>query len=149
MLKKDATREGGELSFVTIRNVEASSITANMAVAMRVATAASFNGVNAVMADSTNTGDMPLFMGIATSDIASNDYGLVQTGGPVASVLLSNVGSSLTIANGAPLVPGAAPGSMFSAAPTYANCGFKFIIASNVPVAVSDTGYCSGYIRFI
>lgn len=145
MLFKQASR-GDERAYITVRCVEASSLTLGFGVAFRVGTAASFDGINAVMADSSNAADLPAWIGVAAQDIASNAYGIVQVYGPLASVYLSNTGSSLTINSGDPLVPGAGAGGFFSAAPTYANSGFKFILASNVPVATSATGYMSGLI---
>jgi hypothetical protein len=66
--------------------------------------------------------------------------------GFVNSVLISNVGTSITINAGDPLVP--APGGMASAAPTYANSGFKWVTAaSNVPAAISAAAYVSGIIH--
>lgn len=146
MLFKQASR-GDEKIFVTVKNVEASSLTTGYGVAIRVGTAASFDGTNAVLAASGNASDLPGFLGVAAQDIASNAYGLVQTGGFAASVLLSNNGSSLTIATGSPCVPGALAGGFWSLAPTYAASGFRYILASNMPVTTSATGYLSGWIR--
>jgi len=128
--------------------VEAATITTGYGVCFRVGTNASFDGTNAVLSRSTVAADLPAFMGIAAQDIASNQFGLVQVGGPVASVFFSNVGSSTTINVGDPLIPGALAGGLFSGAPTYAASGFKFVLASNVPAAISASSYVSGWIRF-
>lgn len=145
MLFKQSSR-GDERAYVTVKNVEASSITQGMGVAYRVGTAASFDGTNAVRAASGNAADLPSWIGVAAQDIASNAYGIVQTFGAIASVLMSHVGTSITVNSGDPLVPGAVAGAFFSAAPTYANSGFRYIVASNTPAAVSGTGYASGFI---
>lgn len=140
---------GDERAFMTIKNVEASSLTTGYLVALRVGTSASFDGTQAVRAASGTTADLPAFIGVAVKDIASNNYGLVQTYGSTASVAISNQGTSITINVGDPLVPGAAAGTATSLAPTFAASGFKYILASNVPAAVSAFTYMSGWIRGI
>lgn len=148
MLWKHAA-QGDERAFMTIKNVEASSMTTGYLVAICVAQSASFDGTQAVMAASGATGNLPAFIGVANMDIVSNGYGRVQTYGPCASVAFSNQGSSITINVGDPLVPGAAKGNATSLAPTYAASGFKYILASNVPAAISAAGYMNGWIRGI
>jgi hypothetical protein len=135
-------RTDSENVYRVVKNVQGATITTGRAVSL---VHTSTDGVSAVIADAAadNTG----FIGIATEDIANNDYGQVQIGGFVASVLLSHVGTSITINAGDPLVPG--PAGMFSGAPTYANSGFKFMFASNVPVAISASGYASGLIKVL
>jgi|ERR1700761_4911527 len=142
MLFKGASR-GDEKAFMTVQNVSASSITTGYP-AVLAAAAASFNGTQAIVsAGASGQG----FIGIAFYDIPPNAYGLIQNLGPTASVFLSNVGTSITINLGDPLVPG--PAGFFSANPTYLASGFKYIIATNVPAAVSAAGYASGYVRAI
>ena len=142
MLFKWAAR-GDEKAFMAIQNVSASSITTGFPVLLAAASA-SFNGTQVIVGANTgNTG----FIGIAYVDIPPNAYGLIQNLGPTASVFLSNVGSSLTINLADPLVPG--PAGFFSGNPLFNVSGFKYILASNVPAAVSAAGYCSGYVRAI
>lgn len=133
-------REGAENVFRTILNVEGATITTGLPVSL---VNTSMNGVNAV--NSNAAADHPGFQGVAIQDIANNQYGRIQVSGFVNSILLSNVGSSLTIATNEPLVP--APAGFFSGAPTYANSGFKWLFASNVPVALSAAAYASGLIK--
>lgn len=134
---------GDEKAFMSVQNVSASSITTGFPVLLATANA-SFNGTNVIVgANSGNTG----FVGVAFQDLPPNSYGLIQNLGPTASILLSNVGTSITINNGDPVVPG--PAGFFSAAPTYANSGFKYVLVSNTPAAVSAAGYASGYVRAI
>lgn len=132
-----------EKVYIGIKNVEGATMTVGLPVAYVLGT--SNDGVNAVIANAA--GDYPGFIGVVVKNIANNDYGQVQISGFVNSILLSNVGSSITINAGDPLVPAAA--GFFSAAPTYANSGFRWIAASNVPVAVSAAAYASGLIRMI
>jgi len=142
---KKLNREGAENVFRTVLNVQGATITTGRAVSIKPTTA-SCDGISAVIADAA--GDMPGFIGIATQDIPNNDYGLVQTSGFVQSMLISNEGSSITINGGDPLVPAAA--GMASAAPTYANGGFHYVIAaSNVPTAISAAAYVSGLIKML
>lgn len=139
---QSVNRENAEKIFVKVKNVEGATITTGLPVAY--ALGVSNDGVNATIANAA--ADYPGFMGVAVADIPNNEYGQVQTMGFVNSALISNVGSSITINAGDPLVPSAA--GFFSAAPTYANSGFKWLAAaSNVPAAISAAAYVSGLIR--
>lgn len=133
-------RDQAENVYRVVKNVQGATITTGLPVSL---VHTSTDGVAAVLADAA--ADSTGFIGVAVQDIANNDYGRVQTGGFVNSILVSHVGSSITINAGDPLVP--APSGFFSAAPTYANSGFKYLAASNVPVAVSAGAYASGLIK--
>lgn len=152
MILKMAAR-GDERVFVNVKNVEATSITTGMGVALRVGTTASFDGTSSVRAIGGNAADLPGFLGIATQDIASNAFGLVQIYGNVGSVLLSVTTTSITITAGDPLIPGAVAGTLFSGVPTYATSGFNWVIASNPPTTTLSQAagsiYCSGFVRCI
>lgn len=139
-----ANREISEKVFINVQNKEGATITTGLPVAYAVGN--SMDGVQAVIANAA--GDKPGFIGVAIKDIANNDYGQVQIAGFVNSVLLSNVGTSITVNVGDPLVPG--PAGFASAAPTYANSGFRWVqAASNVPAAISAAAYVSGLIRMV
>ena len=136
-------RDTPERVYMSIKNVEGATITTGLPVAYALG-AASNDGLNAVVANAA--ADFPGFLGIALNDIPNNEFGRIQVAGFVNSVLISNVGTSITINAGDALVP--APGGMFSGAPTYANSGFKWVTAaSNVPAAISASAYVSGLIR--
>ena len=135
-------RDGAENVYRTVYNQEGATITTGLPVSLKNT---STDGIAATIANAA--ADFPGFIGVATQDIPNNDYGLVQISGFVNSILLSNEGSSITINAGDPLVPAAT--GFASAAPTYANAGFKFLTASNVPVAVSAAAYASGLIKGI
>lgn len=139
---QSVNRENAEKIFVKVKNVSGATITTGLPVAY--ALGISNDGVQAIL---SNTAAKSVgFMGVAVADIPDNDYGQVQIAGFVNSALISNVGTSITINAGDPLVP--APGGFASAAPTYANSGFKWLAAaSNVPAAVSAAAYVSGLIR--
>ncbi len=142
MLFAKSNRSSSEIMRVSIKNVQGATITTGKPVAY--AGTNSLDGVSGVIADAS--ADYPRFAGIALSDIPNNDYGLIQINGWVASVLLSNTATSVTVNAGDPLVP--INGGFGSAAPTYANSGFRWIVvASNVPTAISAAAYVSGLVR--
>jgi len=143
MLFTRLQRTGPEKVFTVVSNIQGATITTGYPV--NLAVGVSNDGISAQIANTA--ANYPGFIGVAVKDIASNDYGLVQISGFVNSVFLSNVGTSITITAGDPLVP--APAGFFSGAPTYANSGFRMAFASNVPVAVSGTAYASGLLRLI
>ncbi len=135
-------RDNPERVYMSIKNVEGATITTGMGVAY--ALGVSNDGLSATIANAA--ADFPGFLGIALSDIPNNEYGRIQTAGFVNSILVSNVGTSLTINAADPMVP--APGGFFSGAPTYANSGFKWVqVASTVAAAYSASGYVAGIIR--
>lgn len=148
MLIQGVNRTDAEKVFLIATNVDADSITTGYATAYAVA-GNSFDGANVVKAASGTAANLPGFVGVADEDIASNGVGRIQAFGFAASVFISNEGTSITINQGDPLIPGAQAGGLTSAVPTYADSGFGFILASNVPVAVSATGYASGFVRAI
>lgn len=139
-----ANRAISEKVFINVQNVEGATITTGLPVAY--AQGNSMDGIAAVICNSA--GDRPGFIGVAVKDIPNNEYGQVQIAGFVGSVLLSNVGSSITVNAGDPLVPG--PVGFFSGAPTYANGGFRWInVASTTPAAISAASYVQGLIRMV
>lgn len=146
MLFQKVNKSDSEKVYVTVTNAEGATITTGYPVAYALG-AGSADGSNAVIANAT--ADFPGFIGVAFRDIPRNGYGLVQVSGYVASVLISNVGTSITINVGDPLVP--SPAGFFSAAPTYANAGFKWIAAATVPTGsvVSAVAYVTGLIKVI
>lgn len=144
--------QGDERVFLTVKCVEASSITLGMGVALRIGGAASFDGIQAVMARSGSSADLPGFLGVAVQNIPSNAFGLVQIYGNCGSVLISNDVSSVTIATGNPLTPGALSGGFHSGSgtPSFSNGGFGYVICSNAPsntISQAAPLYASGFIR--
>lgn len=135
--------------YIPVKNVSASSFTNGYGVALAIA-GNSFDGAQAVLPASGTAGNLPGFIGVASGDIASNGFGLVQCWGFAASVYISQQATSITINQGDPLVPGAEAGGLASLAPTYAASGFKFILVSNPPATTSmakTANYCSGLVR--
>lgn len=151
MLFKQASA-GDERVFVTVKNVDAASITTGNAVMYAVGTGASFDGIQSVNAISTGAQSLFGFLGVAVKDIAVNAFGLVQTYGNCLSVLISQMNTSITIGAGNPLTPSSLIGALSSVtgAPTFASSAFGFIIASNPPSnTLSQAGplYGSGFVR--
>lgn len=142
MLFQQLNRSDSDKVYVSVYNQQGATITTGNPVSLLCTTT---DGVNAVIADAA--GDKPGFIGVSKGDIANNDYGLVQIYGWVDSVLISAEGTSITINSADPLVP--APAGFNSAVPTYAASGFKYLSASNVPLAVSAASYCSGLITLL
>lgn len=138
MLFKRLNRDGAENVFRSVLNVEGATMTLGLPASL---VNTSTDGVSAVIANAA--GDFPGFIGIAVKDIANNDYGLVQINGLVNSILLSAAGTSITIAVNSPLVP--APAGAYSAAPTWANSGFKGLVALDT-ATVSAASYVRGLI---
>lgn len=143
MIIQRVNQSQSEKVFVSVLNIEGATLTTGWPVAYHILN--SQDGVNAQLANAA--ADYVSFIGVASKDIPNNQYGLVQICGYADSVLLSNVGSSITVNAGDPLVP--APAGFFSGAPTYANSGFKFVFASNVPAAISASAYASGLMKLI
>jgi hypothetical protein len=91
MLFKRISRASAETIFVVAKNVSGSTMTAGYHVVWDVG--ASADGVRVSQA---NTADLNAYAGIADSDIANGDYGLLQVYGYRASAYIySSAGSSV------------------------------------------------------
>jgi hypothetical protein len=91
MLFKRISRSTAETVFIVARNVSGSTMTASYAAVFDVG--ASVDGVRVTQA---STADLQAFAGVADSDIANNDYGLIQVYGYRSSVrIYSSTGSSV------------------------------------------------------
>jgi len=143
MLFQKVNQKDSEKVYVSVTNAEGATITTGYPVAYALG-AGSVDGSNVVIANAT--ADYPGFIGVAFKDIPRNGYGLVQISGYVASVLVSNAGTSITITVGDPMVP--APVGFYSAAPTYANSGMRWVVPTTSPT-VSAASYVSGLIRMV
>lgn len=151
MLFKQAA-QGDERAFMTVKNQVNASITLGYAVNLAISGGASFDGSQAVLAASGVAANLPGFLGIAAATIPTTSYGLVQIFGNAASVLVSNMGTSITFTVGDPLIPSAVAGALFSGAPTYAASGFNWVICSNPPTNTLSQAaplYVSGFVRCI
>ena len=92
MLFKRVSRSTAEKVFMVVQNVSGSTATAGYALVFDVG--ASVDGVRVTQASAT---DLQAFAGVADSDIANNDYGLVQVYGYRSSVrIYASTGSSVS-----------------------------------------------------
>lgn len=143
MILGKINRESPENVYRYILNKEGATITNGLPVSL---VHASTDGVKGVIANAA--ADYTGFQGVAIGDIANNDYGKIQMSGFVNSVLISHIGSSVTINAGDPLVP--APSGFFSGAPSYAAGGLKYGFVSNGPTVIqlsNGSGYASMLIK--
>ena len=146
MLIQQLNRTDPDRVLISIRNVDGSgSITTGMGACL-VQAGASINGINAVR---STAGTWLGFCGVARSDIAINDYGLVTAWGYAASINISNVGTSLTITRGDILVPSAVAGAFFSSLTNQAlsTLLYRYAYAATTTVAVSAEGWIDGVVR--
>lgn len=99
MLFKRVSRSSPETVFIVAKNVSGSTLTAGYSAVFDVS--ASVDGVRVTQASST---DVQAFAGVADSDIANNDFGLLQVYGYRSSVLIwSSTGSSVAGDNLSPV----------------------------------------------
>ena len=141
-------RNDAEKVFVVVTNVGA-AITKGMGVCYVINNASITTGNRVIPSDADgNATDQIGFIGIAAADIAVDAVGRVQCFGYVDSVLVSHVGSSITITMGDPMIPGRLAGGMFTGAPTILNGGLKYVIVGNLtPATISAATYVNGFIR--
>ena len=138
-------KSDAEKVLIVVKNVDGGgSITTGLGVCL-VAAGASIDGLSAVKSLAASAKS---FVGIAQQDIPINGYGLVCSWGYAASVLLSNVGTSITITRGDTLIPGAVAGTYFS---SVTDQGMSTLLYKYVYAASSNTisaaAYVSGIVR--
>jgi len=162
MLFPRVNREDAEKIFTVIHNVDADSITTGMGaryVGGQPSEDVSADGISAVKTDSA--GDDPRmkqFAGIAKRDIPSDDFGIVQCWGAVDSVLMSHVGTSVTMGtfggiDSTYLRPGPLVGTFFSGGegsftsivPVHYQQGL--VQLWNTTPTLSVAGYGKGFVR--
>ena len=125
MFSHQVNRTDADKVFTVVHNVDGDSITTGMGaryLGSLAAEAASADGISAGKIASADDagGRMLTFAGVATQDIPTGEYGLVQSWGLCDSVLISNHGTSVTIGiideQTTLLKPGALGGSFTSSA---------------------------------
>lgn len=122
ILSSGVQREEAEKVYTIARNVDADSVTTGMGVRYvggAPAEDVSADGIQVVKIKVADDPNMMQFCGIAAHDIPADGYGRFQNYGIMNSVMLSNVGSSITIGTfggiGSTLLrPGARAGTFFS-----------------------------------
>lgn len=148
MQTQQLNRTDPERVLLVVKNVDGGgSITTGMGVCL-VQAGASIDGLSAVQ---STAAAYEGFVGVARQDIAINDFGLVTAWGIADSVLISHVGSSITITAGDILKPGAVAGTFFSSLTDQAvsTLFYRYVFAATTPVAVSTQAqsYCKGIVR--
>jgi len=129
---------------VNVKNVDAATITTGLGVCL-VVSGASIDGVSAVR---STAGNQKGFAGIAEDDIPVNGYGVVCVGGFTNSVLLSNVGTSITVSAGDTLIPGAVAGTFFSSVTGQAMSTllYRYVVGAD-SITISAAAYVRGIVR--
>jgi hypothetical protein len=130
---------------VAFKNVNGGgSITTGYGIRL-VASAASFDGLSAVTSTAAALKD---FLGIAAQDVPINGFGKSTVWGYAASIVLSNVGTSITVTAGDTLKPGAVAGTWFSSVTDAAMTTLlnKYIVAGQTQT-ISALAYVSGFVR--
>lgn len=138
-------REDAEVVAIVVKNVDGSgSFTTGMGVALCEA-GASIDGVSAVKYAATKQLG---FCGIAERDIPINGFGTAVAWGLANSVLLSHVGSSITITRGDVLIAGAVAGTFFSSitAQAMSTLLYRYVYAAD-SITVSAAAYVRGISR--
>ena len=141
-----ANRTDAEKVFLAVKNVDGGgSITTGAGVCL-VQAGASIDGISAV---NSTAATYKGFCGVATADIAINDFGRVQAWGLAASVLISHVGSSITITAGDTLKPGAVAGTFFSSLTDQAisTLLYRYVYAANTTTALSAQVWVQGVVK--
>ena len=123
MYSLQVNRTSPDKVYTTIRNVNGDSISAGLCaryIAGRDTEVVSADGVSAIKFDAD--AEWPLFAGVAITDIASDEYGIVQSWGYSDAVSMSAEANKTIGPEGGPagtyLKKGAIAGTLFSAGPT-------------------------------
>lgn len=138
-------RTDAEIITLAFKNVDGSgSITTGAAVAL-VSAGASIDGISSVNA----TGALIKgFCGVAKADVAINDFGKATAWGLANSVLISHVGTSITITAGDTLKPGAVAGTFFSSLTDQAlsTLLYRYVYTADT-VTVSARAFVRGIVK--
>ncbi len=107
--------------------------------------AASFDGISSVQNTAAAIRD---FYGVVAKDTPINGFGKAVAYGYAASIVLSNVGTSITITAGNVLIPGAVAGTWFSSITDAAMTTIlnKYPTAGST-VTISALGWTNGFVR--
>ena len=145
---QELNRVDPETVRIMVKNVDGGgSITTGLGVCL-VPAGASIDGISAVRSTAANWEG---FCGVAYQDIPINGYGLVTAWGIANSVLISHVGTSITVTAGDILIPGAVAGTFFSSVADAAvsTVFYRYVIAATTPVAIStqSQSYAKGIVR--
>lgn len=138
-------REDAERVEIVVKNVDGGgSLTTGLGVALCEA-GASIDGVSAVRATGAAQKG---FVGIAKNNTPINGFGLVTCWGLANSVLLSHVGTSITVTAGDTLITGAVAGTFFSSitAQAMSTLLYRYVYSAD-SITVSAAAYVRGIVR--
>lgn len=110
-----------------------------------VTTAASFDGISCIQ---STAAAIKSFYGVVAKDVPINGFGKATVFGYAASVVISNVGTSITVTAGDTLIPGAVAGTFFSSVTDAAMTTVlnKYILAGATQT-VSALAWVSGFVH--
>lgn len=130
---------------VAFKNVDGGgSITTGFGVQL-VTSAASFDGISSTQLAAATIKN---FYGIANKDVPINGFGKATVWGYQASIVISNVGTSITVTAGDTLKPGAVSGTWFSSVTDAAMTTVlnKYIVAGSTNT-ISALAWVSGFVH--
>lgn len=138
-------KSDAEKVFIVVKNVEASSLTTGLGVALCEA-GASIDGLSAVRSTVARAKG---FAGVAVQDIPVNGFGLVQAYGYCASVQISAVGTSITVTAGDVLTGSAVAGAFFSSITPQAMSTllYKYAYVANTQTISANPSWTGAIIR--
>jgi len=120
------------------------SLTTGYGIAL-VQSAVSFDGLGAVPLAAATIRD---FHGIVVRDTPINGFGKATAYGYAASVVISNVGTSITVTAGDTLKPGAVAGTWFSSLTDAAmTTVFNKYVVAGQSTTISALAWVSGFVR--
>lgn len=138
-------RNDVEYARVAFKNVSGGgSITTGYGLQL-IQSAASFDGLSCTP---STAAAIKNFHGIVVRDTPINGFGKATAYGYVASVVISNVGTSITVTAGDTLIPGAVAGTFFSSVTDAAMTTIlnKYVVAG-ATANISALNWVSGFVR--
>jgi hypothetical protein len=138
-------RNDAESIRVAFKNVDGGgSITTGYGIALATS-AVSFDGLSSTRSTAALIRD---FFGVVAKDTPINGFGKATVYGYAASVVISNVGTSITVTAGNSLIPGAVAGTFFSSLTDAAmTTVFNKVIVSGVTTTISALAWISGFVH--
>lgn len=142
-------RDSAESVRIAFKNVAGGgSITTGYGVAL-VASNASFGGPqDAPSAVTSTAATIKNFLGVSRFDVPINGFGKATIWGYAASIVISNVGSSITVTGNDTLIPGAVGGTWFSSVTDAAMTTVlnKYIVNGQTQT-ISALSWVQGFVR--
>lgn len=138
-------RNDAESIRVAFKNIDGGgSITTGFGIAL-VTAAVSFDGLGVTRSTAALIRD---FYGVVAKDVAINGFGKATVYGYAASIVISNVGTSITVTAGDSLKPGAVAGTFFSSLTDAAmTTTFNKVIVSGATTNISALAWTAGFVH--